>query len=245
VSEQAIDILEHHIHTNGGEYGRDGSWEGARLVRKPVTNGEGFYGPYIDLEPRRLLDDGEYLVVSHGGDVEAHDYQGVIGGYACHCYSCNSGLHEDDSYYSEHTDETYCNDCYYSEHFYCEWSDRDCHNDASVEVNVPSGSRRGYDTDVISQDYLDYSDEFVLCDNDHEYWHTDLAYYCEHEDCYISQRAIDTKTYFISDWDCECYPSDQKAITDTGETICIEEAEADELELDETNNIWKKKEEND
>ena len=53
---------------------------------------------------------------------------------------------------------------------------------------------------------VEYGEDFVFCDNDDEYWHIDLAYYCEHEDCYISQRGIDDKTYFISDWDSECYP---------------------------------------
>jgi len=42
----------------------DGAWEGARLLRQPVDEGdsdEGFYAPYLDPEPRRLTDDGEYL----------------------------------------------------------------------------------------------------------------------------------------------------------------------------------------
>ena len=62
---------------------------------------------------------------------------------------------------------------------------------------------------------------------------------------YISQRGLDAGTYFISDWDGEVYPDDQMATTDTGDTISIDEAEDDDLEYDEENNIWKKKEEED
>ena len=112
-------------------------------------------------------------------------------------------------------------------------------------VYVPYGNRNGYTEERVSDWAVEYGDYFMYCDNDDEYWHTDLAYFCEHEDCYISQRGIDAGTYFISDWDGEVYPDDLMATTDTGDTISIGEAQGDELEHDETNNIWKKKEEED
>ena len=246
VSEQAIDLLEHHIVATGGEYGCDGAWEGARLLRKPVDDDEdSFYAPYLDPEPRRLYDDGKYLVISCDGAIDANGYQGTLGAHDCQCDNCGCGLSDDDYYFSEYTEQRYCNDCYYEEHFYCEYADADYHIDQSYLVYVPFGTRSGYTEERVSDWAVEYGDQFMLCDNDDEYWHIDLAYYCEHEDCYISQRALDAGTYFISDWDCECYPDDQRAITDSGDTICIEEAEADELELDETDNIWKKKEEED
>ena len=108
-------------------------------------------------------------------------------------------------------------------------------------VYVPYGNRNGYTDERVSDWAVEYGDYFMYCDNDDEYWHIDLAYYCEHEDCYISQRGIDAGTYFISDWDGEVYPDDQMATTDTGDTISIEEAKDDDLEYDETNNIWNKK----
>ena len=246
VSEQAIDILEHHINSNGGEYGCDGAWEGARLLRKPVDDDEdSFYAPYLDPEPRRLHDDGEYLVISHDGDIDANGYQGTLGAYDCQCDNCGCGLSDDDYYFSEYTEQRYCNDCYYDEHFYCEYADADYHIDQSYLVNVPYGSRSGYTEERVSDWAVEYGDQFVCCDNDDEYWHIDLAYYCEDEDCYISQRGIDAGTYFISDWDNEVYAADQRAITHVGDTISIEEAEGDELELDETDGIWKRKEEED
>jgi len=246
VSEQAIDLLEHHINSNGGEYGCDGAWEGARLVRKPVDDDEdSFYAPFLDPEPRRLYDDGKYLVISHEGEIDANGYQGTLGASHCHCDNCNTGLSEDEMYFSEYTESNYCNDCYYDEHFYCEYADADYHIDQSYLVYVPYGSRSGYTEERVSDWAVEYGDQFVCCDNDDEYWHIDLAYYCEHEDIYVSQRGIDAGTYFISDWDNEVYPDDQRAITDSGDTISIEEAEGDELELDETDNIWKKKEEED
>ena len=246
VSEQAIDILEHHINCTGGEYGCDGAWEGARLLRQPVEDGEeGFYAPYLDPEPRRLTDNGEYLVIQEGGEIDANSYQGILGGEDCRCSSCNSGMHEDDSYYSEYCDQVLCNDCYHDEHFYCEYADGDYHIDQSYTVYVPCSWKPGYTEERVSDWAVEYGDYFMFCDNDDEHWHIDLAYYCEDEDCYISQRGIDAGTYFISDWDGEVYAADQKATTDTGNTVSIEEAKDADLEYDETNNVWNIKEEND
>ena len=245
VSEQAIDLIEHHINSNGGEYGCDGAWEGARLVRKPADDADSFYAPYLDPEPRRLYDDGKYLVISHDGDIDANGYQGTLGAYDCQCENCGCGLSDDDYYFSEYTECRYCNDCYYDEHFYCEYADADYHIDQSYLVYVPYGCRNGYTEERVSDSAVECGDDFILCDNDDEYWHVDLAYYCEDEDVYISQRAIDADTYFISDGNGEVYPADQKAITYVDGIISIEEAEGDELELDETDGIWKKKEEED
>ena len=247
VSEQAIDMLEHHIlATPNGEYGADDAWVGARLLRQPTEDDpDAFYAPYLDPEPRRLHDDGEYLVISDDGEIDASGYQGVLNANDCHCANCNEGLSEDDYYFSEYTEQRYCNDCYYDEHFYCEYADADYHVDQSYMVYVPYGSRTGYTEERVSDWAVEYGDEFVYCDNDNEYWHVDLAYYCEDEDCYISQRGIDAGNYFISDWDGDVYADDKMATTDTGDTISIGEAESDDLEYDEENNIWKKKEEND
>jgi len=245
VSEQAIDMLEHHINSTGGEYGCDGAWEGARLVRKPADDANSFYAPYLDPEPRRLYDDGKYLVISPDGDIDASSYQGILNDYDCQCDNCGCGLDEDDYYFSEYTEQRYCNDCYYEEHFYCEYADADYHVDQSYLVYVPCSWKPGYTEERVSDWAVEYGDHFMHCDNDEEYWHIDLAYYCEDEDVYISQRGIDAKTYFISDWDGEVYADDQKAITHVGDTISIGEAEGDELELDETDNIWKRKEEED
>ena len=246
VSEQAIDILEHHINRTGGECGSDGAWEGARLLRQPVEDGdEGFYAPYLDPEPRRLTDNGEYLVIQEGGEIDANSYQGILGGEDCRCSSCNTGMSEDDSYYSEYRDEVFCNDCYYEDHFYCEYADGDYHIDQSYMVYVSCSYNRGYEEERVSDWAVEYGDDFVFCEGDNNHWHIDLAYFCEHEDVYISQRELDNGDYFISDWDLECYPADQMATLEGGETVSIDEAEGDELELDRTDNIWKKKEEND
>ena len=247
VSEQAIDMLEHHIKsTPNGEYGADDAWVGARLLRQPTEDDpDAFYAPYLDPEPRRLTDDGEYLVIDDCGAIDASSYQGVLNANDCHCENCNVGLSDDEYYFSEYTECRYCNDCYYDEHFYCEYADADYHVDQSYMVYVPYGSRTGYTEERVSDWAVEYGDEFVYCDNDDEYWHIDLAYFCEHEDFYISQRGIDAGTYFISDWDGEVYPDDQMATTDTGDTVSIQEAKDDNLEYDETNNIWNKKEEDD
>ena len=246
VSEQAIDILEHHINLTGGECGSDGAWEGARLLRQPVEDGdEGFYAPYLDPEPRRLTDNGEYLVIQDGGEIDANSYQGILGGEDCRCSNCNEGIHEDDSYYSEYCDQVLCSDCYHDEHFYCEYADGDYHIDQSYTVYVPCSWKPGYTEERVSDWAVEYGDQFVFCDNDDEHWHIDLAYYCEHEDCYISQRGIDADTYFLSDWDFECYPNELKATLENGDTVSIGEAEGEDLQYDEKTNTWKEKEEND
>ena len=143
-------------------------------------------------------------------------------------------------YFSEYTEMHYCNDCYYDEHFYCEYADADYHVISLIQSMYLTANRNGYCEERVSDWAVECCDYFMYCDNDDEYWHTDLAYYCEHEDIYISQRAIDAGTYFISDWDGEVYPDDLMAVTDTGDTVSIDEAKDDDREYDEENNIWKK-----
>lgn len=248
VSEQAIDMIADRIHSTGGQYGKDGAWETAKLVRQPVDGdpGEGYFAPYLDLEPRRVFDDGKHLIIDCGGDIDASSYQGILGGYGCCCARCGEGVHEDDRYYSEYNDESYCNDCYWEDHIYCEWADRDCHINETTIVYIPNryGSN-GYEKERVYEGYVEYGDEFIYCEPDGNYWHTDLCFYCEDEDVYVGKEGLDDGTYFISDGNGECYSSDQIATTDNGDCISIAEAEEEGLVEDPDDNVWKKKEEND
>ena len=112
-------------------------------------------------------------------------------------------------------------------------------------VYVSCSYNRGYEEERVSDWAVEYGENFVFCEGDNNWWHIDIAYFCEHEDVYISQRELDDGDYFISDWDLEGYPADQMATLEDGGSISIGEAEGDELELDKTDNIWKEKKEND
>ena len=52
----------------------------------------------------------------------------------------------------------YCNDCYYDEHFYCEYADADYHHDQSYMVYVPYGNRNGYTEERVSDWAVEYGD---------------------------------------------------------------------------------------
>ena len=245
VSEQAIDMLADKIHATDGQYGTDGDWVGAKLARNKVEDNDGYYAPYLDLEPRRLCDNDQYLIISDDGDIDANSYQGILDGHDCHCARCGEGVHEDDRYFSEYNEESYCSDCYYEDHIYCEWADRDCHINETMIVYVPSNyGSHGYEKERVYEGCVECGDEFIFCDPDNNTWHVDLCYYCEDEDVYVGQQCIVDGDYFISDGNGECYASDQLATTDNGDSISIEEAKEEGLVKDH-DDIWKNKEEND
>jgi len=105
VSEQAIDCIEKRLAQMGARTGHDASWIGAWLKR--VEYDGGFIGPYLDLTPQSLLDMDDHLEVSRMGDIDASQYNGILGGHHTSCSQCNENLSEDEYWYSEHTSEHY------------------------------------------------------------------------------------------------------------------------------------------
>ena len=232
VSEQAIDFVYDHLVLRNVEV-RDPDFTGAKLRRVEHDSG-GFIAPYLDLVPQSLDDTGTHLVVTHGGEINATDYGGVLNGHYTTCTSCGDGLDEDQYFYSETTDEHYCECCYYNVHFYCEYAGEDIHEDDGVVVYRVM--RNGFHQNFrVSRDYVQSCDNFLYCDDDDEYWDADDVTYIECEDIWVSPNGIDD--YFLSDWSDEWYPRTVMCTLDDGCDVA-------KSELDDHHGVWEKQEDN-
>ena len=227
VSEQAIDCIEGRLASMGAQIGHDASWIGAKLRR--VEYDDAFIGPYLDLTPQSLTDMGDHLMVHRHGEIDASQYQGVLGGHHTQCCQCSERLSEDDYWYSEHTSEHYCESCYYDEHVFCDYWQETVHVDQTI-VCWRVGYNGQHESVQVYEGIVSDGDVFVMC-SDHEYWHTDDVIYCEYDDEYISPDSIDE--YFTSDWDGELYPNDIMCTLTDGDVVA-------KIELDEHGGIWQK-----
>ena len=222
----AIRQLGDLIDSLDGEFAGDGDWVGAKLVA--IEYDVDFIGPYLDIEPRSLVHTGEYLVIDAGGEIDANSYQGILSASGCTCSSCSSRIHEDDSYHSEYTGNTYCSDCYYDDHIYCDYTNEDVHINNSIIVY--SLSNYGEDTNHACESVED-NDAF-LC-KDGLIWDAEDIVYCEPEGQWISPR--DAEDYFFSDWDGEYHNTSDMCMTNSGESVT-------KTELDEHPETWELKE---
>jgi len=231
VSEQALDLIQDHLHGLNAALYEDSCWVGARLQR--IEYGNGFIAPYLDLTPQRLTDNGTYLVVDYHGQIDASQYNGVLGGYHTECCSCGEGLTEDEYWYSEHTGEHYCESCYYNDHVYCDYYQETVHID-EITVCYRVDRFGNHESVQVANQVVWSGDVFILC-NDDEHWHMDDVAYCECEDTYISPDSIDQ--YFTSDWDGQLYPNEVMCTLTDGDVVS-------KYELDSDQGIWQKNSKN-
>ena len=218
VTEQAIDLIDAHLKTMGACSVGDSDWSGAKLSRVPYPNGDGFVAPYLDISPQSLHDDGTHLVVDNYGEIDASCYSGVLGGHQHHCYCCEEGLSEDMSYFSEYTEEYYCESCYYEEHIYCEYAGEDVHRDHTTQVYIMGRSGHRY-SEYVANSVVEYGDDFIYCESDGEYWHCDDVTYVESEDIWCDPINLEAD-YFECDWTNEWYTNGDMCRTEDGEKVC-------------------------
>ena len=232
VSEQAIDFVYDHLILRNVEV-RDPDFSGAKLRRVEHYEG-GFIAPYLDLSPQSLDDTGTHLVVAHGGEINATDYGGVLNGHYTTCTSCGDGLDEDDYFYSEATDQNYCECCYYNVHFFCEYAGEDIHEDDGVVVYRVT--RNGFHNNFrVCRDYAQNSCDFIYCEDDDEYWDADDTTYIESEDIWVSPKGMDD--YFLSHWSNEWYPRTVMCTLDDGSDVA-------KSELDDHHGVWELQKDN-
>ena len=227
VSEQALDCIQERLEAMGADTTGCASWKGAKLRR--VEYDGGFIGPYLDLTPQSLDDMGDYLVVASRGEIDASQYNGVLGGHHTSCCQCNENLSEDEYWYSEYTSEHYCESCYYDEHVYCDYWQETVHVDETT-VCYRVGYNGQHESIQVATRIVDDGDVFVMC-TDHEYWHVDDIAYCECDDTWISPSDFDD--YFTSDWDGELYPNEVMCTLTDGDVVS-------KYELDAHPGIWQK-----
>jgi len=230
VSEQAIDMIEEYLHKLKATLYENGAcWVGAKLLR--IEEEGGFLAPYIDLTPQSLTDTGDYLEITHRGEIDASQYNGILGGHYTCCHECGEGLSEDDYFYSEYTENHYCESCYYNEHLYCDYWQETVHQDETI-VCWRVGYGGQHESVRVYERIVHDGGVFVEC-KDGEYWHEDDAVFCECQQEFISPDDIGD--YFTSDWDGELYHNDQRCELEDGDTVSREE-------LDNDHNIWQKNE---
>ena len=228
VCEHSMDQIHSHLDSiNAVGYEDGASWVGAKLNKVEYENG--FIGPYLDLMPQQLEDDGDHLVIDRDGEISASDYQGVLGSrHYTNCTECGGSLDEDEYYYSEWTDEHYCECCYNNTHTYCDAANEMVHNDELVEVWLVNGSGN-YVTDNVSEYARDTN--YVYC-TDGEWWHDSDAIYCESEGEHISPKDYESD-YFMSDWNNEVYPNSVKCTLEDG-------LDVSDSEIVDDDNTWEK-----
>jgi hypothetical protein len=110
-SEIAIDMIEAHLATMDCVLYDNAYWHGAKLLYIPCRGGA--LAPYLDHE-KCLTIDGDYLVISDGGDCDgdfyADNYSGILSG-GTPCCECSDSLSPDDIYTSD-DGNCYCESCY-------------------------------------------------------------------------------------------------------------------------------------
>ncbi len=227
VSEQAIDCIEERLAFMGASTGHDAAWIGAKLRR--VEYDGGYIGPYLDLTPQSLADMGEYLEVNRRGEIDASQYNGVLGDHHTTCCQCSERLSEDEYWYSEYTSEHYCESCYYDEHVYCDYLAETVHQDQTI-VCWRVGYGGQHESVQVYEGIVNDGDTFIEC-TDNEYWHIDDIVYCECDDTWISPDSIDE--YFTSDWDSELYPNEVMCTLTNGDIVS-------NYELNDHPGIWQK-----
>ncbi len=203
------------------------SWLGAKLRR--VEYDCGYIGPYLDLTPQSLADMGDHLEVSRYGEIDASQYNGVLGDHHTTCSQCSERLSEDEYWYSEYTSEHYCESCYYDEHVFCDYWQETVHQDQTITCwRVGYGGQ--HESVQVYEGIIHDGDVFIMC-TDHEYWHVDDVVYCECDDTWISPDSIDE--YFTSDWDDELYPNEVMCTLTDGDVVS-------KYELNAHPGIWQK-----
>jgi len=214
----------------------DTMWIGSRLLLIKYRNNDGeFIAPYLDPEPRRCTVKGDYLVVSHNGEVEMSGYQGTQASGPM-CESCEDSC--GGNYCTTADGIVICQDCYEHHYFNCEHCEEISHNSVreTVETDI------GYDT------LCEYccTNHAVHSDSVDNYIYFDDAIFVESEDVYIP--VWNTRGYFQSDLTGEYHPECDRVVVNVGKNreFWSESEARDEpgyVENQETGE-WEKEEEN-
>jgi hypothetical protein len=220
VSESALDQIETYLNDNG--VSDRGDWIGAKLER--IEHGDGFIAPYLDLEPRALSDNGDCLVISTGGEIDANEYGGVLG-HGMTCSDCDSHISEDEQYSSECGNGPFCENCYHERYQYCEVCDCDVSADSMVSYNVGSDN---------TEHCCDSCRDELATETESGNWWKNDEVLTTKSGIIISTEEYNDE-YFTSDWNGEIYHNSDTVNTADGGTISKNELPDSYEEID---GIW-------
>ena len=84
--------------------------------------------------------------------------------------------------------------------------------------------------EMVATSVVEYGDEFIFCDSDHEYWKSDDVTFVESEDIYVDPITLEAD-YFECDWTGEWYHNDEMCRTEDGEKVSKQG-------IDESDEVW-------
>jgi hypothetical protein len=210
VSEGAMNVLEAELKKRGAIYGAsaDNGWIGAKL--NAHENGKGaYYAPYLDLEPRRVEHVGKHLVILEDGAISACDYEGLLNGTPFCCCDCGSGMDHDSVLFGPDTEDTYCEDCFNTNYFHCEYYEEYYHNSERNEVFVDWRGMRS------TEYWCDAAVEAnAVLVKDGSLWCLPNTEQLP-DKSYITTKQFE-EDYFISDYDNKIYHNDDMVVLADG-----------------------------
>lgn len=218
--ERSHDTLYDHIKPKIYGYIAEGCWDGLKLLALPYAengrkayneNGrrESFIAPYLDLDPRNLeRHSNEYLIVAECGEISGSGYSGLqYYEHTRYCSSCGDGVDEDDSLVDD-DGNTWCDSCYWENHFTCDYDSENYHRDHRVFVMTEYGEQIWAEWNA---------DNHAIMTLNGELWYEDDCIELANGD-FVSKEVADDE-YFECILDGKWYPIAEMTCTADGDRV--------------------------
>ena len=218
-TEYSVTLLEEYMGKLGYKSGDAGeeSWGKGSMLAIPYDDDGRYVFPYVDFGYVPIEEDGDYLIIGPADDSLPTEGFCYLGGYSTryYCQACDTGLHDDETYYDESGD-CYCDECYHDRYFFC--GDCGCETCRSDMVEVVSHvSSWGPSTVQLCESCA--QDGYVFVESRDCYYSENLCIYLEDDDEYVLER--DSHLWFCSDITSNHHSSRsrEEGIDSSGSTI--------------------------
>lgn len=147
-----------------------GDLEGCRLLK--IEDRYSYVAPFLDGITGITIED-DYLYIDSSGDEDAASQDGTLRHETCEC--CGERINDDNSYYSEHLQETQCESCF-----------------DTVHVRINDEYYHTEDEDVIQLDNGEWCmrDDTEYVDSRDAYYHRDDVVYNNHNEEYYPREDL-------------------------------------------------------
>lgn len=150
--------METALEAEGFKQGREGSFDGARLLNIPA--GDVYTMPYLDYPLSAADDHGEFLILRSFGSITSERTDGLSDD-AISCETCETTMHEDDAMVVDGWNPLYyCEECYHERYITCDYCNEPTYRD---DATVVQGG------DVVCEVCRD--DRYSYCEGCDEYVH--------------------------------------------------------------------------
>jgi hypothetical protein len=100
-----------HLALEKAGYGNEVDLQGVRIARRTASwDSDSLLVPYLD-SIGSVSDEGDYLVISRYGEINAVESSGVVARYTHRCERCGAAVDEDEVSYSDYEDTYHCTYC--------------------------------------------------------------------------------------------------------------------------------------